>query len=84
MFSGYCSRNSRSDSEQNCGNTRIELNHYELDAGFDYSCTSMHGQSSHSQLPNLLRDLLETAPTEAHTIVSLHCTSQQQLAVGAD
>ena len=54
MFSVYCSRNSRSaaiDSEQNCGHTRIELNYYELDASFDYSCTSMHGQSGQSQSP---------------------------------
>ena len=52
MFSGYCSRNSRSaaiDSEQKCGHTRIELNYYELDASFDYSCTSMHGQPGQSQ-----------------------------------
>ena len=37
-----------------------------------------------SNYPNVPSDLLETALTEADSIVSLHCTSQQQFAVRAD
>ena len=41
-------------------------------------------QNLHMSTPNLPSNLLETALTEADTIVSLYCTSQQQFAVRAD